>query len=394
MDNSADSYLRSTADLQDFMSQARSDGRYGIDLEFIREKSYFPKLALIQISVGEELRLIDPLSDISLEPILETVPDPEIVKIVHAGGQDMEILELESERTPANVFDTQIAAAFLGLGLQPAYSVTCERILGKVVEKGESWTDWLKRPLTARQEFYALDDVRHLIPLHDALSTKLGSEGRLDWALAEMQKYARRETYHPPIEMSLKKVKRSGSLDARGLTQLGFLYEWRESEAAHQDRPRRRILADEILVELARRAPSNSESLRSLRGLDSRDARRYGDGILKAISKGRSIPNDDIPEIKRRRRLEPEEEAALELATSAMRALCRAERIAPPLVGNNADVEDLIRANADGSSQMTGLKLLDGWRGQLFGERILAFLSGKSVLKIDADSGFPVLEDR
>ena len=194
MDNSADSYLRSTADLQDFMSQARSDGRYGIDLEFIREKSYFPKLALIQISVGEELRLIDPLSDISLEPILETVPDPEIVKIVHAGGQDMEILELESERTPANVFDTQIAAAFLGLGLQSAYSVTCERILGKVVEKGESWTDWLKRPLTARQEFYALDDVRHLIPLHDALSTKLGSEGRLDWALAEMQKYARRET--------------------------------------------------------------------------------------------------------------------------------------------------------------------------------------------------------
>lgn len=376
------------------MSQARSDGRYGIDLEFIREKSYYPKLALIQISVGEELRLIDPLSEISLEPIIETVSDENIVKIVHAGGQDMEILELESNEIPANVFDTQIAAAFLGLGLQPAYSVTCERILGKFVEKGESWTDWLKRPLTARQESYAIDDVRHLIPLHDALSDKLGSEGRLDWALAEMEKYDRKETYHPVMETCLKKVKRSGSLDAKGLSNLGFLYEWREAEAGRQDRPRRRILTDEILVELARRAPSNQESLRSLRGLDSRDVRRYGDGLLKAISKGRSIPSHEIPELKRRRRLDPEEEAALELATSAMRALCRAERIAPPLVGNNADVEDLIRAKADGDLREEELKLLSGWRGQLFGLRILAFLSGQSVLKIDAQSGFPILEDR
>ena len=392
--DSTDFYLRSTAALNDFMSQARSDGRYGIDLEFIREKSYFPKLALIQISVGEELRLIDPLTDISLEPILETVCDENIVKIVHAGGQDMEIMELESGETPANVFDTQIAAAFLGLGLQPAYSVTCERILGKFVEKGESWTDWLKRPLTANQESYAIDDVRHLIPLHEALTEKLGSENRLNWALAEMEKYDRRETYHPPVEASLKKVKRSGSLDARGLSQLGFLYEWRESEASRQDRPRRRILPDEILVELARRAPANSESLRSLRGLDSRDARRYGDGILKAISRGRSIPAADIPEIKRRRRLDPEEEAALELATSALRALCRAERIAPPLVGNNADVEDLIRAKAAGETQSESLKLLSGWRGELFGERIVAFLSGQSVLRIDAQTGYPVLEDR
>ncbi len=126
MSNLSEMYIKSNEVLIEFMSRARELGRYGIDLEFIREKSYFPKLALVQISVGEELRLIDPLSEISLDPILETVSDPDIVKIVHAGGQDMEILELESGETPANVFDTQIAAAFLGLELKPASSVTSE----------------------------------------------------------------------------------------------------------------------------------------------------------------------------------------------------------------------------------------------------------------------------
>ncbi|MAJ28175.1 hypothetical protein CBD41_01985 [bacterium TMED181] len=393
MTNLSEMYLTSNEALIDIMSRARDMGRYGIDLEFIREKSYFPKLALVQISVGEELRLIDPLSDISLDPILETVSDPDIVKIVHAGGQDMEILELESGQTPANVFDTQIAAAFLGLGLQPAYSVTCERILGKFVQKGESWTNWLKRPLTENQETYALDDVRHLIPLHDSLTESLGKEGRLSWALAEMDKYSRKETYHPLLETSLKKVKKSGSLDSRGVLQLGYLYEWREAEARRQDRPRRRILPDEILVELARRAPSNSESLRSLRGLDSRDARRFGDEILKAIARGKSVPQHEIPEIQRRRRLEPEEEAALELATSALRALCRAARIAPPLVGNNGDVEDLIRAKAEKDPNLSNLKLASGWRGELFGDKIISFLTGRSVLRMDPQSGYPSLED-
>ncbi|OUU20398.1 MAG: hypothetical protein CBC13_10765 [Planctomycetia bacterium TMED53] len=386
-------YIESVDELRSLLRQARVDGRYGIDLEFIREKSYYPKLALIQISVGSTYKLLDPLSEMDLKPLLETVSDPAIVKIVHAGGQDMEILELESGVTPANVFDTQIAAAFLGLGLQPAYSATCERILGKFVQKGESWTNWLKRPLSSSQEAYALDDVRHLIPLHDALTKSLEEENRLSWALAEMEKYSLKETYHPPLDLRLKKVKKAGSLDPKGLAILGPLFEWRESEAGRQDRPRRRILSDELLVELARRAPGDRNSLSGLRGIDPRDVKRYGDGILKAISRGRSIPNSEIPEIKRRRRLEPAEEAALELATSALRALCRAERIAPPLVGNQGDVEDLVRARINKDPYIDSLKLLSGWRGELFGQRLLRFLSGDSALRIDPRSGYPNLDE-
>ena len=195
------------------------------------------------------------------------------------------------------------------------------------------------------------------------------------------------------MPLRIKNAKKDKKRELSQARQARMIAEWREAEARRQDRPRRRILPDEILVELARRAPSNSESLRSLRGLDSRDARRFGDEILKAIARGKSVPQHEIPEIQRRRRLEPEEEAALELATSALRALCRAARIAPPLVGNNGDVEDLIRAKAEKDPNLSNLKLASGWRGELFGDKIISFLTGRSVLRMDPQSGYPSLED-
>ncbi|MGE4618274.1 MAG: ribonuclease D, partial [Planctomycetota bacterium] len=383
--------IEDSKEIAAWMSRASSAGRYGIDLEFIRERTYYPRLALIQISVGEDLALIDPLAGLDLDPLLETVDDPAITKVLHAGSQDMEILEHVSKRTPCNVFDTQIAAAFLGLGLQPAYSVTCERLLGHVVPKGESWTDWLRRPLTENQERYALDDVKHLLPLHDRLQEDLAAAGRLEWALLEMQKYANKQTYHPLADDSIRRVKRSGSLDGKGLTMLRELFLWRENEAQRVDRPRRRILSDELLVEISRRAPRDSDSLERMRGLDSRDARRWGKEILKAVKKGFDTPPEEYPPVFKKRRLEPREEAALELTTSALRALCRAERIAPPLVGKSDDVEDLIRCHAEGRLDMEQHKLLSGWRGELFGEKLLGFLDGKFHIAIDAESGFPEL---
>ena len=139
-------YIETQDELASWMARATGEGRYGIDLEFIRERTYYPRLALIQISVGTDLALIDPLTDLDLSPLLKTGDDPAITKVVHAGSQDMEILEQVAKKTPQNIFDTQIAASFLGMGLQPAYSVTCDRVLGQVVPKGESWTDWLRRP--------------------------------------------------------------------------------------------------------------------------------------------------------------------------------------------------------------------------------------------------------
>ena len=171
-------YLEQSDELEQWMQRATADGRYGIDLEFIRERTYYPQLALIQIAVGTDLALIDPLGEVDLTPLIETISDPSVIKVVHAGSQDLEILEQLSDRPPRAIFDTQIASAFLGLGLQPSYAATCGQLLGVVVEKGESWTDWLRRPLTREQEIYAIDDVRHLLPIHDRLTEQLESEGK------------------------------------------------------------------------------------------------------------------------------------------------------------------------------------------------------------------------
>ncbi len=384
-------YIHDSEELKSWIERAAGDGVYGIDLEFIREKTFYPQLALIQISVGTDLALIDPLGDVDLAPLIDSVLDPEIVKIVHAGSQDMEILELMARKSPRNIFDTQIAASFLGMGLQPSYAAVCGEMLAVHVEKGESWTDWLRRPLTPEQERYALDDVRYLIPLKDELETRLISETRLEWARNEMEKYDRDTTYHPPLDLRLRKVKRSGSLKERGLALLGELYQWREEEAGHRDRPRRRILSDEVLVEIARRAPRNESSLKQIRGFDARDLKRHGKNLLAAVQRGLQLPEEDLPVIERRRRLEPHEEAALELTTSALRALCRSERIAPPLVGRGDDVENLIRDHFAGTIDRDQHKLLCGWRGELIGDRLIELLEGKLVLGFDQDSGFPSL---
>jgi len=384
-------YLEQSDELEQWMQRATADGRYGIDLEFIRERTYYPQLALIQIAVGTDLALIDPLGEVDLTPLVETISDPSVIKVVHAGSQDLEILEQLSDRPPRAIFDTQIASAFLGLGLQPSYAATCGQLLGVVVEKGESWTDWLRRPLTREQEIYAIDDVRHLLPIHDRLTEQLEAEGRISWALEEMKKYDLDSTYHPLIETSIRKVKRAGSLKERGMAILMDLYAWREKEAQTKDRPRRRILPDEILVEVARRAPRDVEGLQKIRGLDPRDLRRHSDALLASVQRGRGVAEEDLPIVHKKRRLEPQEEAALELSTAALRALCRAQRIAPPLVARGDDVENLVRAHSAGNLVEAEHSLLRGWRGEMFGTKVVGFLDGKFQLGFDQETGYPSL---
>ena len=206
-----------------------------------------------------------------------------------------------------------------------------------------------------------------------------------------MKKYERDTTYHPPLEGQVRKVKRSGTLKERGLGLLGELFRWREEEAQNKDRPRRRIISDEVLVEVARRSPPDEDGLKKIRGLDPRDLRRHGTGLLAAVARGNAIEEGDLPVILRRRRLEPQEEAAVELATSALRALCRAKRIAPPLVARGDDVESLVRDHYGSCLVAADHNLLQGWRGELFGESLIGFLEGKFQLGFDVESGFPNL---
>lgn len=383
-------YLKSTEELIPLMESARKEGRLGIDLEFIRERTYTPQLALIQVAVNDVYKLIDPLMKIDLSSILSLISDPAVIKIVHAGSQDLEILEGLSGETPRSVFDTQIAAAFLGFGQQVSYSGLVESGLGTPIPKGESYTNWLARPLSDAQERYALDDVRFLIPLHDLLTKDLQECGRLEWVQEEFLRYEDPEFFHPPEDLLFRKVKRFGTLDPLGLTVLSVLARWREREAKSRDRPRRSVISDEVLLEVARRRPSSIDDLERMRGFHHREIKRYGKSMLHQVKIGLEVPTDQRPRLIRRAKMSPESEATTELLTAMMRAISRGERLAAPLVCKANEIEDLVRSFVKNEVKPEDHRVLRGWRGSVVGGKLLEFLDGKVCLLNDPDAGRPV----
>ncbi|MEL6181464.1 MAG: HRDC domain-containing protein, partial [Myxococcota bacterium] len=248
-------YIETDPHMEVLCDQARYERRVGIDLEFIRQRTYFAKLALVQVAVGEQLFLIDPLGDVDLAPLDSLMVDPNVCKVLHAPSQDLEIFFHRLGEPPCNIYDTQMAAAMVGLGHQVAYSTLVSIQLGVELHHSEGFTDWLQRPLTPNQEAYALDDVRYLFALQDSLSVLLDNMGRRSWFIEECARYEQRERYQAQPEQLYTNVKSRNKLSPQGLAILRELAIWREHEAIHQDRPRRTIVLDEVLVEIARRAP-------------------------------------------------------------------------------------------------------------------------------------------
>ena len=267
-------------DLERTVSRLREHGSFGLDMEFQRERTFRPRLQLVQVSTPDESLLIDPLAFEELDSLWDVVEDPSIEKIVHAGSQDMEIVFARSGKLPHNIFDTQIAAALLGLGDQIGYANLISRMLHRRLKKGETVTDWSIRPLSNAQVEYALDDVRYLHEIREKLWAKLASMGRETWLREETEHYEERRTYERDPQTLWARISRMRSLDPKGLSILRELAIWREEEAQRRDEPRGRIVADETLVEIARRGPKKPEDLKPLRTLHPREQEilriRYG----------------------------------------------------------------------------------------------------------------------
>ncbi len=398
-------YLRTERDLARIADTARREGRLGLDVEFIRERTYFPQLALIQLSAGSELGLLDPTSDLSLAAIEDLIVDPSVCKVLHAAAQDLEIFAARTGTPPRNIFDTQIAAALVGMGHQLPYSGVVSRVLGIAIEKGESFTDWLRRPLSAEQERYALEDVRHLLPLHDRLAERLQALGRTAWIQEECRHYEELRFYQPDPRALHWKVRRTGALDPRRLAILEELAIWRDREARAVDRPRRNVLSDEILVELVRFAPEREEDLSRFRGIPGGLLRRSGAELVAAIRRGKSRPDKDCPRPEARQRLEPAEALAADFLDACMRAYCHSAQIAPAMIASRSDLEALVwefrhgvLANAptdsDGAAAALELAVLGGWRGDLIGKSLLAVLRGEVRVYLDPSGGLPRFEPR
>ena len=295
-------YIRTVAPLRHLCAQAKAEGCLALDVEFIREHSYVPNLALIQLAVSDTCAIIDPLAVEDLSPLFELITSPQIPKILHAAGQDMEVLFWHSAQPPVRIFDTQVAAALVGLGEQLSYGSLVERLLGVPLTKGESYSDWLQRPLSLEQLEYALNDVRYLLPLYGILGKRLAEMGRTTWAEEECRKFEDTERYQRDPHILFRRIRRGHSLPPQGQAILRELVAWRDQEARERDRPPGSVLHDEQLVDIARKAPRTLSDLQRFRGLSARLIERSGTTLLTMVQRGLAVAEDDRPQSLRHRR--------------------------------------------------------------------------------------------
>ena len=238
----------------------RAAGSFALDMEFQRERTYWPNLQLLQVGIPGEAAAVDPLAIEDLSPLYTLIADPSLVKIVHAGRQDAEIFYNATETPPRNMYDTQVAAALVGLGEQVGYAALVQKLVGVRIKKTERITDWGRRPLRPAQVEYALNDVIHLHEIKEKLDEDLAKLGRVDWLAEELSFYEQESQYRADPRQLFRKVSGWRGLNRRGLGILRELAAWRESEAQRRDIPRQRVVPDDVLVEVAMRRPGNLDA--------------------------------------------------------------------------------------------------------------------------------------
>lgn len=378
-------YIADRQALDTMCQQLEKRAWLAVDTEFIREKTYFPQLALVQIADSDRVYCIDPVTIDDLSSLYELLENTGITKVFHAAGQDLEIFHHQRQCVPGPVFDTQIAASLLGLGEQIGYASLVKQLLRFELDKSHARTDWMQRPLQAEQIRYAADDVRYLGQLYPLLRQKLERLGRLDWMDDELERLQNPATYQPDPPTAWQRVKGSGKLRKKQLNILKHLAAWRERRAVQSDRPRRWILSDEVLINLALQHPADSEELRRIRMLDGKTAERYANDLLHLISLAQNESREKWPEISHSRKPSVQEEATVDLLMSVVRLCADKHQLSPGQITSRSELLKLLRGERN-------LPLLKGWRRQIAGREILDTHQGK--LQVVCESGQTSLKPR
>jgi ribonuclease D len=384
------SLINSPEALADVVESARRADAVAIDTEFVWERTYYPRLGLVQVGLGpEEVYLLDaPALDLS--PLGAVLADASVTKIVHDAVQDLTILRRATGADPRNVFDTQLAAGFIGLGA----SISLQNLLGELagvrLDKGATRSDWLQRPLTKAQLSYAADDVRYMVAAYREMQARLAARGREAWAAEEMAHLNDAERFQEddPRERyrSVRGRGRKG-FSGRDYAVLRELAAWREEVARNQDRPRGHILDDSLLIEIALRKPTTEEKLRGLRGISDRDVARHGEALLAAVQAGVDAPRESWPERNGRPNEDVTQTPRLDLVQAFIRGRGEREGVDPVLVANRADVERLVALPPD---RLREHPVLHGWRREFIGADLEDLLTGRAALSIDQD-GLPAI---
>jgi ribonuclease D len=368
--------ITTTSDLATFCASLAGETYISVDTEFLRETTYYPKLCLIQIAGSTDANVVDPLAEgIDLTPFYDLMANTNVLKVFHAARQDVEILMKLTGRVPTPIFDTQIAAMVCGFGDQVGYEAIARKLAGATIDKSSQFTDWTRRPLTAKQLAYALSDVTHLRTVYDKLHDDIEKNTRRHWLESELADLADPNTYIVKPEDSWRRIKARIQSKKQQAT-LMEVAAWREIEAQNKDVPRGRILKDEAVGEIAIQVPQDREALGQLRLLPRGSAdSSIGKGILAAVAKALTRDPATVPAAKGRgEEMSSQAEAAAELIKLALRIVSENEGIAPKLLANTADID------AIASDDNADVAAMHGWRKEVFGKLALDLKHGRVSL--------------
>ncbi|NIL96898.1 MAG: ribonuclease D [Planctomycetales bacterium] len=365
--------------------------KVALDTEFVAEHSYRPQLCLVQLSLDGQLAIIDPLKIRDMDPLWRGLARGDHETIVHAGREEIVFSMTAIDAVPARLFDVQIAAGLIGLEYPAGYGSLAQKLLGASPAKGETRTDWRRRPLSEQQLQYALNDVAYLEPMRNQLVARLEQLDRTQWLADEMQRWTD-QVRDAQQRDRWRRVSGIGNLSPRVKAIVRELWRWREGEAERRNQPPRRVLRDDLLVELARRHTTDPKRIRAVRGMDRSDLRHAYGQLADCIRRGKQIPDAELPQAAHRRPLPAKITMLGQFLASAVGSLCHQASLAPSIVGNPTDVRELIAYRLGYFHKDDPPPALAvGWRAEMIGSVLDDLLAGKLAIRItDAESDEPL----
>lgn len=377
--------IRDNDALAELCERMREQSAIALDTEFIRERTYYPVLALVQVAWKSQVPvLIDPLTINDWQPFHDVLRDERVCKVFHAGRQDLEIFFNQMDELPKNVFDTQVAASMTGLGDQIGYSNLVSKLLNVQLSKGSSYTNWLQRPLSKAQDRYAREDVLYLPALYERLVKRAKSQKRLHWIEEELTDQYRREIFDPDPDILWMKIKRAKSLKPKDAAVLRSLAKWRDDYARSKDKPPRFLISDEALVDMAKLPVLNADQLRGRRGLQKGFVDRHQDEIIGLHREARELPKSEWPQVRDKRMRPPtsKSESLAELAWLLLKELTDKANIAPNHLILKKELPFFIEAVIR-DKDLSQFAISHGWRREMVGQPLKDLIHGRLVVRVE-----------
>ncbi len=381
--------IETSTQLDEYCRQLAHTPWIAFDTEFVAEQTYRPVLCLLQVATEEGLAVVDPLGIPDMTPFWQAVVAPGHETIVHAGRGELEFCLRAVGQCPARLFDVQIAAGLAGIEYPAGYSTLVYRVLGRPLRSMETRTDWRRRPLSDRQLEYALDDVRYLASIRDQLRSQLEQLNRLGWLDEEMATW-QAEVHEATSQERWRRVSGNSGLNRRSLAIVRELWRWRDAQAQHRDCPPRRVLRDDLIIELARRQTADLKRIQAVRGMERGDLRRQLPKIAERIEVALKMTDNECPTPVHREST-PRLSVLGQFLFSALGSICRQRDLAPGLIGTPTDVREWV-AYRMGQGVREPPLLARGWRAEVVGQVFDDLLAGRLAIRVgDPSSDYPLV---